>query len=164
MHAYHNIINRWQFWGGLSVVIAFLHSPRLQHPQESNHRPFLFALITVQYPATNIEYTLYKVFICSVGRVSFASSKFLAAASRDSKTVLYTLYILPLVPLSLLIGAFQGEAETLETFQSLSGALLLASVASMTWILERRFLRHGKSPLTLDILRGAYYQRKSVQI
>ena len=46
--------------------------------QKSNHRPFLFTVITVQYPATNIEYTLYKVFICSVGRISFASFQILS--------------------------------------------------------------------------------------
>ena len=59
-------------------------------------------------------------------------SKFLAAASRDSKTVLNTLHVLPLVSMSLLIGAFEGEVETLETCVPRSGALLLASVASMT--------------------------------
>ena len=120
------------------------------------------SLFSIQQPISNTLYIKY-LYAQSV-ELALHPSKFLAAASRDSKTVLYTLYILPLVPLSLLIGAFQGEAETLETFVPLSGALLLASVALMMWILGRRLLRDGKSPLTSDILRRACYQRKSVQI
>ena len=80
----------------MRVVVVLLPSPRLQLPKEWTHRPFRFTLISIQYPANNIQ----------------------------------------LVPMSLLIGAFEGEAETLETFVSLSCALsqliLLAYVASMT--------------------------------
>ena len=68
-----NRIYQWYYWGCLSVILVLLHSPRLQHPKESNHRPFLFTLIGVQYPATIIQYTLFTMFICSVGRIRFAS-------------------------------------------------------------------------------------------
>ena len=100
----------------MRVVLVLLHSPRLQHPEEWTHRPFLFALISIQYPVTNIQ----------------------------------------LVPMSLLIGAFENKAGALESFVSLHGTLLLASVASMTLILERHVLRDGESPLTSVILSGCY--------
>ena len=88
------------------------------------------ALFSIQQLVSN---TLYiKCLYAQLVEPDLHPSKFSAAASRDSKTVLYNLYILPLVPLSLLIGAFEGEAETLETYVSVSGELLLASVASMT--------------------------------
>ena len=64
--------------------------------------------------------------------------------------------ILPIVLLSLLIRAFEGEAVTLETFVSLCGELLLEYVASMTCMLERRFLRDGESLLTSDIYEVHY--------
>ena len=59
------------------------------------------------------------------------------------------------------VWRWSGKIENVGIF---TVALLLASVASKTWRLGRRFLRDGKSPLTSDILPGTDYPRKNVQI
>ena len=145
------MIDWWQFWGGLSVVIAFLHSSRLQHPEEWNHRPYTSPFYPYQCPVSNTHYNIYMI-------------------SRYNRQILF-LYVIQILSCriswleSCLVHlAISAAVETSETFVSLTGPLLLASVAPMTWILQRRFLRDGKSPLTSDILPGTYYQRKSVQI
>ena len=86
-------------------------------------------MFSIQQPSSNTLYS--QCLYAQLVEYDLHPSKFLAAASRDSRTVWYALYILPLVPMLLLIGAFEGGAETLETFVSVSGALLLAYVAPM---------------------------------
>ena len=122
-------------------VVAFSETSTFRRKEPPTFPSYPLSVFSIQQAIWNIIYVQYVY--AQLVESDLHPSKFLAAASRNSKTVLYTLYVVAIEPMSLLIGALEGEEETFEKFVSLSGALLLASVASMTWILERRFLWDG---------------------
>ena len=125
-------------------VFALIKTPTSRGMEPPTlHLSFLpLSVSSIQYPIR----TTYNVYVLSWynSQTSFLYVIQILSCRISWLAVLYTLYILPSVPLSLKVGAFEGEADTSETFVFSTGALLLASVASMKWILEQRFLRDGK--------------------
>ena len=160
-------INRLQFWGGLGVVIAFFI---LQDSNIPKNRTTDLIISFLPLSVSSIQFpirTTYNIYM----------------PSWYNSQILF-LYVIQIIvcriswvenclvhPVRLAISAalaqgwsvwrWSGKIENVDIF---TVALLLASVASKTWRLGRRFLRDGKSPLTSDILPRTDYQRKSVQM